>query len=100
MRRAHDLPSPSAVVEAIHRASTRHGAGRTVHGRTVDGRGATHLATHVGGDVGTSTRLLARVLTGRGSGVDGQIAHAAADLISHVCGCCSEIGRKLGSDFA
>lgn len=99
MGRAHDLPSPGAAVEAIHGASTRNGAGRTVHGRTVDGRRATHLAAHVGGNVGTGTGLLTRVLTGRGSRVDGQVAHAAANLIRHVYCCCSEIGRKRRSDF-
>jgi hypothetical protein len=75
------------------------GPGGPFMGGPLTGGGPPILPRMWGGDVGTSTRLLARVLTGRGSRVDGQVAHAAADLIRHVCCCGSEIGRKLASDF-
>ncbi len=91
----HDLPSPSAVVEAADGTGTGLRARRAIHG-AVGGRtvGATaHLASHVGRDVGTGSGLLASELGSRRSRVEGQIAHATAELIRHVCGC-----QRVGLD--
>jgi hypothetical protein len=76
-----NLPSPSAVVQTAHGTRTR-GA---IHGRGGAVRATTHLVPHVGRDVGTSSGLLAGVLSGRGSRVEGQVAHTTAELIRHVC---------------
>jgi hypothetical protein len=70
-----NLPSPSAIVEAVH--GTRLGTRGAIHGRRTAGG---HLVAHVGRNVGPSGRLLGR------SRVEGQVAHATAELVRHVVG--------------
>ena len=79
------LPSPGALVEAVHggcasgtRSGTRSGTGsrsRSIHGGTVS---SIHLASHMRRDVGAaglSTRTRFK----------GHVAHSTADLVGHDC---------------